>query len=234
MRALRRRHSLPAITLMIAFARPASGLAAQRVFCYGDSLTAGTSPPLDDLYPYAPTLEQALGASNAIVRHRGLPGATAEMMLQYADDEQRGLRSLLKRSQPSLAIILAGTNDLGYNSESTPIVSAVCALHELAHALEIPTLAVGIPPSAYQTMQSEAAELANMVNRELRGWCLDRTDRCFYVDHPVTSWSRGDARWAPDGLHFSAEGYRATGQGLAPFVAERLSQGARALPSRSG
>ena len=212
---------LRALTL-VAAVHPAAAL-AKRVFCYGDSLTAGTSPPLDDLFPYAPILEQALDASTAVVRHRGLPGATAAMMLQYADDEQRGLRSLLRRGQPSLAIILAGTNDLGYNSESTPIVSAVCGLHELAHSLAIPTLAVGIPPSAYQVMQSEAAELANMVNRELRAWCLDRSDLCSYVDHPITSWSKGDARWAPDGLHFSAEGYKAVGQGLASVVAERLA-----------
>ena len=209
--------------LLFLFASPVLGLVApQRVFCYGDSLTAGTSPPLDDLYPYAPVLERAIGPSTAIVRHRGLPGATAEMMLQYADDEQRGLRSLLKRGAPSLVVILAGTNDLGYNSESTPIVAAVVGLHQIAHDLEIPTVAIGIPPSAYQSMQSEAAEVANMVNRELQSWALERPSLCAYVDHPITSWSKGDARWAPDGLHFSPDGYQFLGEGLAGIVMERL------------
>ena len=105
-----------------------------RVFCYGDSLTAGTSPPLDELYPYAPTLEKALGSS-VLVRHRGLPGVSADAMLQHADDEQNGLRSLLRKSSPALVIILAGTNDLGYASGSAPIVRSVCGLHELSHEL---------------------------------------------------------------------------------------------------
>ena len=136
---------LACITLV---ARQASALVAApplRVLCYGDSLTAGTSPPLGTLHPYAPQLEAAIGPS-VLVRHRGLPGATAAAMLQWADDEQRGLRSLLRKSSPSLAIILAGTNDLGYHSESAPIVDALRGLHEQCHALDVPSLAVGIPP----------------------------------------------------------------------------------------
>ena len=31
-----------------------------RVFCYGDSLTAGTSPPSYELYPYAVHLEESI------------------------------------------------------------------------------------------------------------------------------------------------------------------------------
>ena len=42
------------------------------------------------------------------------------------------------------------------------------------------------------------------------------------VDHPIASWGRGDARWAPDGLHFSPEGYRVLGEELAGVVKERL------------
>jgi lysophospholipase L1-like esterase len=199
-----------------------------RVLCYGDSLTAGTSPPLDTLYPYAPALESAIGPS-VLVRHRGLPGATAAAMLQCADDEQRGLRSLLRKSSPALAIILAGTNDLGYHSESAPIVNALRGLHEQCHALRVPTLALGIPPSAYQAMQSEAAELAHLINRELRAWCegceAAEAGLCGFVEHPISSWSSGDKRWAPDGLHLSPAGYAAVGEGLAGVVVERLQLG---------
>ena len=192
-----------------------------RILCYGDSLTAGTSPPLDELYPYAPTLEKALGSS-VLVRHRGLPGVSADAMLQHADDEQNGLRSLLRKSSPALVIILAGTNDLGYASGSAPIVRSVCGLHELSHELGVPSLAVGIPPSAYQAMQPEAAARAREVNDELREWCNERIQLCSYVEHPVGSWSEGDARWAPDGLHFSPEGYAMVGERLAGVVTERL------------
>ena len=195
----------------------------QRVLCYGDSLTAGTSPPLEELYPYAPTLEQAVGPAAAMVRHRGLPGATAAMMLQCADDDQRGLRALLQKASPALSIILAGTNDLGFESTSDPIVRSVIGLHEIAHALNVHTIAVGIPPSAYQHTQSEAAELCSLVNRELRAWCLERSEVCSYVDHPIRDWAPADPRWAPDGLHFSPEGYRTVGMELAGIVNERLA-----------
>ena len=212
----------PSFLLVVTLGRCAAALVqtgSLRVFCYGDSLTAGTSPPLDDLYPYAPVLEATIRSTQmmdaeVMVRHRGLPGATAALMLQYADDEQRGLRALLRKTRPNLAIITAGTNDLGYNSESAPILEALCGLHELSHALGVATLAVGIPPSAYQAMHSEAAELANMVNNELRHWCKG-CGLCEYVDHPISTWGQGDARWAPDGLHFSPVGYTAIGEGLA-------------------
>ena len=218
---------LACITLV---AGQASALVAAplRVLCYGDSLTAGTSPPLDTLHPYAPQLEASIGPS-VLVRHRGLPGATAAAMLQWADDEQRGLRSLLRKSSPSLAIILAGTNDLGYRSESASIVDALRGLHEQCHALGVPTLAVGIPPSAYQAMHSEAAELANRVNRELRAWCegcdAAQAGLCGFVHHPIASWSSGDQRWAPDGLHLSPAGYATVGEGLAGVVVSRLQLG---------
>ena len=215
-----------------------------RVLCYGDSLTAGTSPPLDTLHPFSPILERAIGSSTALVRHLGLPGWTAAVMLQNVNDDERGFNSLLKRTSPSLAIILAGTNDLGYNSEPGPILQVLCGLHQIAHDLEVPTLAVGIPPSAYQAQQTEAAELAIAVNRGLRAWCENKGNmvpwkRTFaggrveitgggvgpwatYVDPPITQWRRGDGLWAPDGLHFSPEGYAKIGQGLAGPVAQRL------------
>mmetsp|Transcript_28537 Transcript_28537/g.98194 ORF Transcript_28537/g.98194 Transcript_28537/m.98194 type:complete len:87 (-) Transcript_28537:366-626(-) len=35
----------------------------QHVFCFGDSLTVGSSPPETALFPYAPELEKALNAA---------------------------------------------------------------------------------------------------------------------------------------------------------------------------
>ena len=43
--------------------------------------------------------------------------------------------------------------------------------------------------------------------------------------HRVASWSEGDARGAPDGLHFSPKVHRALGEGLAGVVRERLGEG---------
>ncbi|KAL3771365.1 hypothetical protein ACHAW5_000074 [Stephanodiscus triporus] len=75
---------------------PPSSARHLRVFCYGDSLTSGTSPPSGALFPYGPHLEDELNLllaarsttassssssrsphSTAMVRWRGLPGWTA-------------------------------------------------------------------------------------------------------------------------------------------------------------
>lgn len=231
------------MNLHLLLAVAAAAAAPLRVLCYGDSLTAGTSPPLDACYPYAPVLERAIGSSTALVRHLGLPGWTADAMLKYANDEH-GLNSLLKRTSPHLAIILAGTNDLGYQSDSEPIMRALCGLHQLAHSLEVPTIAVGIPPSAYQAQQAEAASLAKSVNHGLREWSsqcgsMAPWRRTFaggrvevtgggsgpwatFVEHPISQWRPNDELWAPDGLHFSPDGYTKIGEGLAGVVVQRL------------
>ena len=62
--------------MMLGGGSHAAGLVPRRVFCFGDSLTAGTSPPLHELFPYSTVLEAAVGPS-VVVRHRGLPGAQA-------------------------------------------------------------------------------------------------------------------------------------------------------------
>ena len=69
----------------------------ERVLCYGASTTEGVSPPYEERFPYAPVLQQTLG-DEVVVRHRGLPGWTATAMLDYANDEQRGL--LVPRARP--------------------------------------------------------------------------------------------------------------------------------------
>lgn len=109
-----------------------SPITQKRIFCYGDSLTAGTTYPSDELFPYGLHLEKELNeamlpenvsyASASIselpvtVRWRGLPGWTATAMVDCIDDSNAGLRSVLNGTRdPSLelVIILVGTNDIG-------------------------------------------------------------------------------------------------------------------------
>ena len=97
-----------------------------QILCYGDSLTAGTSPPEWLEYPYAPSLERKLllHFPSVQVRHQGIPGRTASQMVQRSDGP-KGLATLIQlqnqmqqqQSLPSslsIVIILAGTNDLAY------------------------------------------------------------------------------------------------------------------------
>eukprot|EP00591_Stephanopyxis_turris_P014292 CAMPEP_0195542704 /NCGR_PEP_ID=MMETSP0794_2-20130614/51739_1 /TAXON_ID=515487 /ORGANISM="Stephanopyxis turris, Strain CCMP 815" /LENGTH=244 /DNA_ID=CAMNT_0040676841 /DNA_START=180 /DNA_END=914 /DNA_ORIENTATION=+ len=216
-----------------------------RIFCYGDSLTAGTSPPLDNTFPYGVHLESSLvhhfGTSGGneetlpnitpVVRWKGLPGWTASTMVEYADDESFGLRASLRRVQNpsvSLAIILAGTNDLGYEISSSggggakKVCHSVIGLHKIAHEEGVSTMAVSIPPSGWQSASTEGKKIAMDANEMLRSWCTENKDKVTFVEFPF-GWNGGgdnDDLWSYDGLHFSPEGYRALGEGLAPFVSD--------------
>ncbi|KAJ1460793.1 SGNH hydrolase-type esterase domain-containing protein [Pelagophyceae sp. CCMP2097] len=169
------------------------------------------------------------------MRHRGRGGVTAADMLTSVDDERHGLRTLLLKNEPALAVILAGTNDVGHHvhAGAEPIFQALCGLHGVAHLLGVPTVAVGIPPSGYQAAVPAAAAVAADANGKLRAWCEARPDTCAYVDHPVSPFTRGGAYWSPDTLHLSPEGYRHVGRELADVVADRLRRIAAAAPELS-
>lgn len=210
-----------------------------RILAYGDSLTAGTfnQAEPDDLYPYAPTLETALGNA-AIVRHRGLPGFTAQFMLDNVDDADLGLCGILRkiRDPPiALAILLAGTNDVGCRTSADDICSALIGLHQAAHKLEVRTLAVGIPPSGFLTQDATAASTVAEVNERLRTWCSTQPNELAdFVPHPIRKYEAGGALWSRDGLHLSPEGYAATGEGLAEAVRRRLTQSSSGSSARAG
>jgi len=193
-----------------------------RILCYGDSLTAGLSPPLNEMHPYAPYLEQALhqqtSLSNAIVRHRGLPGWTSSQMLAEANGDQTGLRSAIQLGAPiDVVIILAGTNDLAYVEQVQPILEAILAMHQLCYDEGVQhTIALGIPSSGYQSVNQPVSLLAESINTELANFA-QREPRATFVPFPF-AFSDGDDKWAPDGLHFTPHGYQVLGSALAPTV----------------
>ena len=205
----------------------------KKVFCYGDSLTAGTSPPLPELFPYGPHLESELRRlvpdASPIVRRSGYPGWCATTMADPSTlDGSSGLRTFLRTisaktgSPASLSVILAGTNDLAYESDSRPIVDAILALHRASHGEGVPTAAVGIPPSMWQRQSSDAANLAATVNKSLEGWCSssEAGGMATFVECPIDISSVGNKLWSSDGLHFSPAGFKALGEGLAPSIAK--------------
>jgi lysophospholipase L1-like esterase len=175
-----------------------------RVLAYGDSLTAGTSG--HQLFPYSVYLEHALqqqqqqllqqqqsdagsgsdissnnNSNVVVVRHRGIPGMKAQEMVQQMDDERRGLRNVIQSIvNPSLSIviILAGTNDLGYellysnndvNVAAQKIVQNLLTLHDVCYENDVPfTIAIGIPSSGYQHRNANARTLASLINTQLQ------------------------------------------------------------------
>jgi lysophospholipase L1-like esterase len=202
-----------------------------RIFCFGDSLTAGTSFPDVREYPYATHLEAALAKStvgplqnmNVAVRHLGYPGWTSSQLLEEANGD-RGLRTMVRKIQDpsvSLVILLAGTNDLGYGRPVEDIVESVVGLHRICYEEQVPhTLAIGIPPSAYQSSNPEFAEYARQANEKIQAFC-ESEPKAIFFSFPF-DWAQNDDRWAPDGLHFSARGYQILGEFLAPVVEQIL------------
>ena len=259
----------------------------KKVFCFGDSLTAGTSPPYErELFPYATYLEEALRTrstsstntniadadadaaniennesndndnnachlpeyTSVVVRWKGFPGWQASTL---RDDG--GLATIISNlivkggedDEPpppplDLILILAGTNDLAYEDDSSVIVSNIQGIHEIAHSYGCKTIALGIPPSGWQIQDSnKVGNIANEVNEKLQSWCCCDNDvggsssstasssscstMVTYVPFPIKEFDRDSGLWAPDGLHLSPEGYKTIGVSLSPIIANILN-----------
>ena len=240
---------LRAVALIVLFAASRSLSTPPptvRILCFGDSLTAG-SIDMDGsggLFPYATHLKAALEEqapeSTWQVGHLGMPGWTAEQMVQTADDPVRGLRHRLKQVQNpslSLVVILAGTNDLGYWYESpvedaaAGILQSITALHIMAHERNVASLAVGIPTSRSQQQVSPLRELRLRVNERLGEWAeASSASRASYTPFPSSVVPdpqinpKEDEFWSEDGLHLTAKGYAAMGRALAGNVRRALLQ----------
>ena len=206
----------------------------KRIFCYGDSLTEGTSPPLFESFPYAPHLEsslrQKLPMHDIKVDWFGLPGWTASSMVDNLASSQ-GLTYLLNQAtpKPDLVILLCGTNDLGYqpppDSDPTKISNSIMKLHEVAHEYGSPTIAISIPPSAWQASSNHARNLAQGINTCLEEFCSSSKKNAVFVPFPIPNFGKyddGEDVWCPDGLHFSPRGYQVLGEYLSSHVTEIL------------
>lgn len=198
-----------------------------RILCYGDSLTAGTTDGYT-LFPYAPFLEKGLRASgydDVKVRHLGLPGWTAELMVASAAGEH-GLMHHIRRIQDpglSLVIIMAGTNDVGYMKSKDEVTNSLLQLHQIALENHVPaTLAVGIPPSGYTSRDRRARLVVEEVNQALLDFSEKET-RMKFAPFPF-QFEQGGENWSSDGLHFSQKGYQLLGEQLVTEVMDILDQ----------
>ena len=105
----------------------------KKVFCFGDSLTAGTAPPSFQEYPYAKHLEsklnelvqvqleqqqQEIGVDAVpnpyMVRHYGLPGWTATQL----SSPEGNLNSILERIKAQSTKSAENTNDTTSNTRT--------------------------------------------------------------------------------------------------------------------
>ena len=193
-----------------------------KVFCYGDSLTAGTSPPGNKLYPYGKYLQEKLravpGLESSRVGWKGYPGWTSSQLLNIAP-----LPSLLddvnsKIGKIDVVIILAGSNDLAYGTDSQEIFDTIAGIHEIAHSKGCKTIALSIPPSSWQKQSDTARSLAISVNSKLELWSRENQLNTMFAPFPISEFDASSGFWCSDGLHFSPEGYKEIGESLVPFV----------------
>jgi lysophospholipase L1-like esterase len=204
-----------------------------RIFCYGDSLTAGVAPPTQAFFPYAEALQKSL-TDNAEkngkqitfeVEHAGFPGWTAKELKDQliSDGKNNNVRPKLLLRDPEkseasyydILIYLAGTNAWAH------------------HVARIPfTIAVSVPPSEFQLHNSNAAARAATINKDLRK-VIRRNFPRFSSSAVSTLWAPfpipfngGDSSnkewWATDGLHLSQLGYQRLGDYLALMIYDRM------------
>ena len=152
-------------------------------------------------------------------------------MVETKDFANKGLEDALKHRYENvkLVVILAGTNDLGYSrirgpassskilEVSSSIANWIETLHEISHNFKVPSLAISIPGSAFQTKNDGASEVANKVNLLLEDWCTVHNDLCLYMQFPF-QYENSDKNWSKDGLHLSKAGYRALAEKVAPMI----------------
>jgi len=185
-----------------------------------------------DFYPYAKFLEQGLKKarpgmeSNFVVRHRGMPGWTAQLLDEALNDPQSGLLSaILSVEDPplSIVIILAGANDLGYGMSEEEITKSVLGLHKVAWENGVPkTIAIAIPPSGYQNVNEKARQTVKAINTNLER-AFSAAGEAVFVPFPF-DFEKGGENWFPDTLHFSERGYQALGESLVPVVLSALDE----------
>lgn len=177
------------------------------IICFGDSLTVGfRSPTLEDPYPpnapYGQWLQEHL-KDRALVKISGVCGEqTADMTMRFAQD--------LLVYKPWAAVILGGTNDLGWHVAAEEIFRNLRAMYTQASERGIKVTAVTVPSiRGNDTYIQGRSEL----NTLIAGYCKTHSIPC--VDLFTATAELGTGRLAEpysnDGLHLTVAGYRLLG-----------------------
>jgi len=226
----------------VSFQSPGSD--PRRILCYGDSLTVGFCDSGMRFEPYGKTLADSLGTAGIAseVSVCGLSGRTAEEMIAEKDSAVftdcaavdhvgKGLARILNEDANfNVAMILAGTNDLGFAGctaglTANHIFARIQQLHAICHQRGISTIAF-VPPCeshgpARVVQRQLAALLATWARKEPQVSAL-------YDVEELVPRACSNGFWDSDDLHMSAAGQRMLGQRLAqllpPVLEKRASE----------
>jgi lysophospholipase L1-like esterase len=199
-----------------------------RVLGFGNSLTAGT-PGYDSEHGWGDPksqygywiieLAKENGWDNIIFDNSGIPGELARWM-------PNRLNRLLQDSNYTYAIILAGSNDIGWQDNPKQIMHYLKELWGIALENGIKVIACTIPPigTEYPAIQVAQQELNKLIASNAK-----ETPGVSVVDtyHTLVN-SDGLLRYeydCGDGLHLSIDGYKRMGEkiwekGLRPLLEE--------------
>jgi lysophospholipase L1-like esterase len=185
------------------------------IVCFGDSLTAGYQSPTRDApvireTPYGAFLNERLRGT-AAVRVSGVCGElTSEMVARFHRE--------VVATAPDYAVILGGTNDLGWNVPPSAIRGNLVAMYEAALkggirpvAVTVPSLRVeGDSAGFAEDWVQDAVSRREVLNRLIQEFCDPKgvpvVDLFGETAEPGTRFLVG--RYSNDGLHLTTEGYR--------------------------
>jgi len=198
------------------------------ILCFGDSLTAGFYNQGKNFEPYGDTLKRCLNEMGieCDVMIMGVSGHTAAQMVSDKNASEvtdvcnlknKGLCRFLdeQEDKPDFVLIMAGTNDLGYNHKKNDILRAIIQLHSMCHHRGIKTIAF-VPPCHLKQRQCLAECLMRW------GRVLPLVALCIDPEEAVPRVGTACPLWEPDAIHLSPAGSRALGQRLAQILAPLL------------
>ena len=131
-----------------------------------------------------------------------------------------GLNLVLKDSSYHLAIVMAGTNDLGHGYESQDITANLHKIYETIKSNNVDhVLAIGIPDSAFLKHSEEVEAKRDAVNGAIEAYAEDSKGFATYMDCPI-KYTEGTNLYEGGGLHFTKEGYELLAENIMPKVLE--------------
>ena len=193
--------------------RPEKHLQANKIVivAIGDSLTVGYHSPATEGWmeptPYTTFLERRLGISNSQqkslkfeIQNKGVSGElTSEMLARFDRD--------VVRVKPDIAIVLGGSNDIGWGVAPTDVFTNLASMYDAASKSGIETVACSIPSIlGCDLLIPPRIELNEMI----KAYCIER--RIAFVDvFRATADPRTNGllnEYSNDGLHLNARGYQ--------------------------
>lgn len=201
------------------------------VVCFGDSLTAGFQSPTrehphGEATPYGDWVQASLGPA-AKVRISGVCGElTGDMVARFRRD--------VLAHRPFCAVILGGTNDLGWNVSIEEIVRNLVTMYEQTLAgggIPLPVTVPSIRLEGSDTREGRAWSAGHLARRRHLNGLIQAyatSKQLAFVDLFTETAEADTLELAPhysnDGLHLTTAGYRLLGERVAQSIA-RIAPG---------